>query len=452
MNMSKKEFAQLLYKVMIFTIPMSAGGIINVLASFISMMMVASLGKSELAAGALAITTNIAVMTIVTTIFFAIGILISFARGQGKSDREVGVIFKNGCWIAVFFTIPAAAVLWHIDKLLLLIGEDPNLVVITRGFFHFAALSLLPTFINAVIAQVYAGIGKTRFTLYFALVNLPLMVAASYVFVLGHFGMPRLGLGGIMCAALIIQFTLAVSVLTMMQLRGVSEKYQLFSGKKLPDLAICKSILTLGAPIGLQFGGEIAAMTTGLYMMGHFGETALAAAQVVSQYALFVVMIIIGMTQALGILVSEAFGRKDVSLINQYVTAANTLFLIVFAGVSIVFLCFPTQLTVFYLGSAAINPELEFLTNAFFILSALFFFFDGFRNLYAGALRGLHDSRAPMRIGIISLWIISIPISYIIGFTLNGGPIGLRAGFLTGIILCAFLLWRRFRKHRKLFI
>jgi len=54
---------------------------------------------------------------------------------------------------------------------------------------------------------------------------------------------------------------------------------------------------SLGFPIGIQFGAELAAMTVATYFMGYFGVIALAASQIVSQYSLIVVMVTLGLSQ-----------------------------------------------------------------------------------------------------------------------------------------------------------
>jgi MATE family multidrug resistance protein len=259
---------QTMYKITLFALPISAGGIINAIASFVSMMMVAEVGKEQLAAGSLANTTFMTIMTITATIFYSVGILISHHRSQNKMPAEIGLIVKNGFCLAMFFAIPAGLGLWHADKLLLVFKQDPHLVTLTREYFHFAAINIFPMLGCSVIGQFYAGIGKPRFTLLISLISLPLTIVSAYGFILGHFGLPKLGLGGMTCASLMVQASTMAGVLLIMYFRKNIQAYQLFNKPFLPRWLICKSICTLGMPIGIQFGGEFIAMMMATYLMG----------------------------------------------------------------------------------------------------------------------------------------------------------------------------------------
>lgn len=446
--MEKNSLFHYMHKVIAFALPISAGAVVNMISGFIAMMMVASLGKEQLAAGALAIPTFITMMTVTATIFYAVGILISHQRGQNKTQIEIGLIVKNGFFLALFMAFPAALILWYIDQFLLIIGQDPQLVNYARGYFHFAAMNMVPMLINAVISQFYAGTGKPHFTLWIALVSFPLTILIAYSLILGHFGLPAFGLSGITCASFIVQSMMMVFILAMMFWRektGITS-YQLFNKIFHLNWSICKSIFTLGMPIGIQFGGELAAMTAASYLMGYFGASALAASQIVSQYTMLVVILIIGLTQALSILISEAYGRSDIYLVKKYLNASIVILILCCSIVSILFLGFPKVLIQFYMSQENSDVRLEYLSVIFFAISACLIFIDGIRHLLSGALRGLHDSRGPMRIGVIAMWLVSLPMSYLIGIICHGGPIGLRIGFVSGFILAAILLFMRIRQ------
>ena len=76
------------------------------------------------------------------------------------------------------------------------------------------------------------------------------------------------------------------------------QKYPIFTGKFKPNFSLIKNIFLLGYPIGMQFGAELSAMTMATYFMGYYGTTALTASQIVSQYSMLVVMVILGLSQA----------------------------------------------------------------------------------------------------------------------------------------------------------
>ncbi len=433
------QIAQKLFR---FAIPISASHLLNIITSFISMKMLACLGQIPLAASALAVTTFITITVMIGAIFDAISILISH-QNQNKT-QEAAIMIKHGFVLALILSIPEALVFWNIDGLLLYCGQDPQLVELCTPYFQFAAISVFPSLFTAVIMQYFFGIGKSQYTLWITLLCIPFTLLTSYGFILGHFGLPGLGLAGMTCANLVVQSTLLCCL--MLWFYRYRHQYPLFTGHSWFKWSTCKAILALGLPMGVQFGGEIAAITAATWLLGYFGTTPLAANQLVSQYFMIMLMLILGLNQAQAILISEAYGKKELHHISKYLTAA-VFILSLYCLVSAVLFCgFPDLLISIYMGHQWIDPSFHDLAKIFFTLSVIYLIIDGIRILLSGALRGMHQSKAPMRIGIFSLWLISTPVSYLVGFVWHQGPIGLRIGFMSGYLVACILLWFQTQK------
>ncbi|MEO0905671.1 MAG: MATE family efflux transporter, partial [Pseudomonadota bacterium] len=78
------------------------------------------------------------------------------------------------------------------------------------------------------------------------------------------------------------------------------------------------------------------------------------------------------------------------------------------------------------------------------IVAALFQLVDGLQVMALGLLRGVQDTTVPMVMATISYWVIGLPVSYVLAFTLGLGAIGLWLGLVIGLLIAAVLLMWRF--------
>jgi multidrug resistance protein, MATE family len=443
--MKNNSLLKNMYSILAFALPISAGLLINMIASFLAMMMATQLGKLQLAAGALAMITFMTIMTVFSTIFYALSILISHKKSKDDLHKDIGQIVKNGYWVAMLLMIPSITVLWHIDGILVLFQQNATLIVLTNEYFHYAALTMIPLLINAVNNQFFVGIGKPRLMMLTSLISLPLTLLLAYGFILGHFGLPTLGLAGITCSIFISQSLVCMGILFYMNFSKNIQSYAIFTHFFKPNWCLCKSILNLGLPIGFQSGTEFGAMTIVMYFMGYFGVIALAASQIASQYSILIMMISLGFAQSLSILTSRAYAHSNLILAKQYFIAANVVLASFFVLVFAVFILAPYWIISMYIPADELgDSKLLLLTKNLFVVSGIFLLIDGARNLFVSALRGLHDTKAPMRISVACMWFISLPTSYFVGFTLHGGPVGLRLGFTFGFFMAVIFLWLRY--------
>ena len=443
-----KFFTQsLAYKLIRLALPICAMNLLFIIANFVAVLMLAMLGKDYVAASALAFNTFIAMTGSTNTLFYSVGILTSHAKGS-EHYLEAGDVFKNALILAVLLGIPFSLLLWYASDILLAFGQNKHLVELTVGYFHYAAIGMIPTLIASSMNQFYLGIGQPRVFLIVNIIKLPVIIFLLYLTVLGHWGQSKMAVAGMTFANSSVQIITCLIMFVYMYYDRSLKQYELFNRQSVASFKVLCKIIRIGLPIGLQFGGELVAIMVATYFMGYLGVDALAASQIVSQYILFGVMVTLGISLALSVLVSEAYAKYDWTLIRAYNTAALRLLFTFFIIVALIFLLFDDWLMIPYVDAKS-HPQLIHLVSIFFKLAAVYLIIDGLRNPLSGALRGLQYSQYPMWVGLLCLWGVSLPLSYLLGLTVWQSPVLLRVGFISGFMLSVVFLWSKFNKILK---
>lgn len=435
-----------------YALPICASFLTNFIASFFAILFLGRLGKIQLAAASLAIPTFLCVMTLCATVFFAVSIVVSHQHQSKKADTEIGKILLDSSVLALIISIPAMLLMWNGDELLLLMRQKPELIAIATPYLHLAALSMVPNLFGSAVSQFHIGIGRPKFPFYNGLLRIIPTIALSYAFTLGKWGCPQLGLAGVMLGTVIPLYANLFGIILYLYFAKSLSSYDFFNRKYSVNWSQCWKIFKLGFPIGLQFGGELSAMAFANYMLGWFGVSALAAMQVISQYNKLLIMITLGISQAISVLVSRAHADDNYLLANKYINAGASLIGIEFILVVIGFSLFYNPMIKLFLPHKSLTSITYHYAKLFLFISAIILVLDGLRNVYIGALRGFKDAKTPMKIGVGCLWFISIPLCYVIGFTMHGGPIALRAaygiGFLVAVTLLMYRLNTRIKIHK----
>ncbi|MGF1741853.1 polysaccharide biosynthesis C-terminal domain-containing protein [Vibrio profundum] len=424
-----------------FSSPIVISSLLGMVSNFIGVLFVSGMGNNQLAAGSLAIVTVAIFTTLTFGILCSVGIKISHIKGAGESPPSIGLWVKNGFWLAVIFAFPSSLLLNFGPDFLMLVGQKQSIVVITKGYFYYSSLMMFPALINVAFLQFFIGIGKPRFILISSLVQLPINIGLFYFLISGSIYTPPMGLSGVSCSILISQTLCCLTILYYIYINEEIKGYKVYSNFLRIDWEQCKELVKVGYPIGIQKSGEIGALAVATYMMGSFGLVALTASEIVSQYTMITVIFTASLSQSISILTSKSHGEGKTELTNNYIKSSLLLMIAIFILFSLAFSIKPSFFVNAYLHVlSSDNRSIINLTIDLFIITTITMFIDGTRNLLSGALRGLQDSRTPMLIGTLSLWLISLPLAYILGFVESLGPVGLKIGFVIGIVITTLIL------------
>lgn len=437
-------------KIFALALPMATMQFILVFSSFLCMTMVAQLGHQVLAASALIFSTQLSFMVIAMSLFFSLSVLISQAFGA-KNYNEVGCIMQHGWTLAALIGIPFTIIFWHIKPLLILAGQKVELAAMVQTFFRAYVWGFIPLLLSVCNQQLCYGVGKQRLVVITGCIEVVVLVSIGYVLIFGKFGLPQLGVAGLGYALATQSWFYFLFTTLWFYFDKYFYPFMLFKYRAHQNWQDLIKIFTVGWPIMLLTSGEMLAFFVTSTMVGWISVNALAAYQIILQYLFLIVVPIFAISQASGILIAEACGSNQRQQIRALGNASIRLILVMTFLVAIIMWLFPRYLAAFYIDiHNPINAETLYLTILLFAISAFSQIFDGLKNLLLGTLRGLLDTKYPMIIGLLSLWGLGVPASYILAFVYNWGVAGIAIGTSFGMLAGAaglILRWRILTKQ-----
>lgn len=445
MKNTKKNFFDAIKKTVLLAVPITSFRVVGTANAFFSMLLIATLGKTELAACALINTVQTTINVTGWSILFAVSTLAGYHLGKG-SDIDIGRVFRQGIVASVILGIPMTIIYWYADQILYFFGEDKSLIEIVRPYFHVLAFNALPSMFYATFVQFITGVGKPKVAIYFAVLNLAFLLLPSYLLVYGKFGLPKLGMIGVAYSMIFVYVASTTIAIWYLFLNKSYRKFRIFICSF--ELEHLKKIFKIGFPISIQIASELSAFAFAVIIVGWIGQSSLAATQILNQLNMIMIMGPYGISLASNVLISQAFGKRDMKSIRMLGNAGILSGVVFTSIIALIYFIFPKNLIAIY------SINLNDLSNAQIINIAILLFFiggfsqifDGIRNIIIGALRGLQDTIMPMWYGIIACWIIGVPLGYLLGIKLNYGAPGIIAAFLISWIVCTTLLIIRFIK------
>ena len=433
-------------------LPMIAGNIAWAGIAATDLLLLGRLGTEAVAAGALAINLFNALLIFGMGLVTAAAPLIANARGRRRhSVRDVRRTVHQTLRAALFFVLPAWALLWQSEPILLALGQQPDLAHEAGRLMRGLQWALLPFLGFTTLRNFIAALERPVWGLIIMVCAIPFNLLAGWALIFGHLGFPALGLLGAGIASSLSSSFLFFGLLAILLIDRRFRRYRLLGGFWSRDRERHRAVWALGLPIAVTLGLETTVFNASAFLMGLIDRDSLAAHAVAIQIAALTFMVPLGIGQAATVRVGLAYGRKDAAAIRR----AGWLALIVgtaFAlSAAVLLVVFPRQLAGAFLDlHDPANARTAALAVSFLSVAALFQLVDSAQAVGAGVLRGLQDTTMPMIFALIGYWVIGIGVGTLLAFPLRMEGVGIWLGLASGLGAVALLLLLRWTMRDRL--
>jgi putative MATE family efflux protein len=398
---------------------------------------------SDNSVAAVGVSNQILSIVIVMFGFIATGTAILVAQHLGASEhraaKEVAVISIVG---NLLFGIFLSLILYLFGKVFLdLMGIPQELM--SDAYYYLVIVGGF-SFVQAIImtlGSIIRSYGFTKDSMYVTVGMNVLNVIGNYLFIFGPFGIPVLGVKGVAIATIISKI-IGLAILLWLLFRRIEGSLPFANVFSLP-FHHTKNLLKIGIPSAgehLSYNTSQIAITFFITMIG---TEALTAKVYTQNVMMFIMLFSIAISQGTQIIIGHMIGAKKYE--DAYVRCIRSLriAIIISVGAAVIVSIFSNEI----LGIFTNNPDILKVSSMLIFLTIFIEPGRSFNLVVINALRAAGDVKFPVYMGILSMWGVSVTISYVLGIQFGLGLIGIWISFIADEWLRGIIMLFRWRSR-----
>ena len=409
-------------------------------------LMLGWYGIEALAAGGLGAGLFSTLFMVGSGIALAVMPMVAQAASSGD-ETQIRRVTRMGLWLSILFGVLIYPFFWFSETILLGLGQKPEIAKLASDYMVIAGLGMIPGLLVMVLKSYLAALDRAQVVLWVTVTGAIGNAGLNWLLIFGNWGFPELGVQGAAIASLCLHTAMMVA-LAIYAVRVLPE-HELFARFWRPDWEAFGRVFRLGWPISLTLLAEAGLFSTTALMIGWIGTVELAAHGIALQIASLTFNAHIGLSQVATVRAGQALGRKDAGNLVRGGMVVTGLSLCMIGMTVVAFLGVPEALLgVFTNPDDPKRAAVIAVGVSMLAMAALFQLADGMQVVSLGLLRGVQDTRMPMVMAAFSYWAIGAPSSYLFGFVLEWGAVGVWMGLVVGLAAASVLLMFRFWRQR----
>ena len=426
-------------KLIALGVPIIIGQIGMIVLGFADTMMIGHYNTESL--GAASFVNNLFNLVIIGSTGFSYGLTPLIGELFGANDKTgIGGKLKNALLanftVAVIFTLAMTVLFFNIEKL----DQPAELIPLIKPYSLVVLASLVFILLFNAFKQFADGIMDSRTAMWILLFGNVLNIMGNYVLIYGVAGFPELGLLGAGISTLFSRIVMLCVFIALFFLLPRYRNYRTGFIQSVVNRADFLRLNAMGWPLALQMGMETASFSLTTIMVGWIGTVALAAHQVMFTISTLFFMMYYGMGAATAVRVSYFRGQARAADVRRAAFSGLYLILVMAVISTTLFWQFRFAIGSWFTDNTAVLATLSTL----FPIMMIYQFGDSMQIAFANALRGIMDVKIMMLFSFIAYFVISLTSSYLLGFVMGYGIVGIWMAFPLGLTSAGILFWLRF--------
>ncbi|QIW18897.1 MATE family efflux transporter [Bacillus thuringiensis serovar andalousiensis] len=435
-NQQKEEKAT--WKSMsMFLVPLLLSNILQSVGQLFGMVVVGRwLGVNELAAISAFFPLFFLLVSFVIGIGSGSSILIGQAFGARNEERSKAIVGTTLTFTFIIGIILAIVGNVFALNIMRLIGTPENIIDMSVHYARILFISMPVLFLYFSYTTFIRGTGDSKTPFYFLIVSTVLNIILLPILIFGWLGIPKLGVYGAAYASVIS--TIITFIVMLIYLKKKNHPLQLDETVRKylrMDWGLLKLLLRLGIPASINMILVSLSEIAVIVFVNRFGSDATAAYGVVNQVASYVQMPAVSLGITVSIFAAQSIGAKQFNRLQEVIRAGIVMNYII-GGILIAFIyLFSREILSLFLTS----PNTIEIAHSLVMITLWSYLIFGHAQIIGATMRASGTVLWPTIIGVVSIWLVEVPVAYYLSYHTNLGIKGIWIGYPAAFIVSLLL-------------
>ncbi|WP_163262649.1 MATE family efflux transporter [Bacillus paranthracis] len=420
-----------------FLVPLLLSNVLQSVGQLFGMAVVGRwLGVNDLAAISAFFPLFFLLVSFVIGIGSGSSILIGQAFGAKNEDRLKAIVGTTLTFTFIIGVVLAIVGSIFAMDIMRLMGTPENIIEISVHYARILFISMPILFLYFAYTTFMRGTGDSKTPFYFLIVSTALNMILLPILIFGWLGAPKLDVYGAAYASVIS--TVITFIVMLVYLKKKNHPLQLDSTVRKylrMDWGLLKLLLRLGIPASINMILVSLSEIAVIAFVNRYGSDATAAYGVVNQVASYVQMPAVSLGITVSIFAAQSIGANQFDRL-QKVVKAGIIMNYVIGGVliSLIYLFSRDILSLFLTSQTTIE-----IAHSLVMITLWSYLIFGHAQIISATMRASGTVLWPTVIGVVSIWLVEVPVAYYLSYHtslgIEGIWIGYPAAFIVSLIL-----------------